>query len=236
MSTAFVAGATGYTGRALVEELLRRGVHTVAHVRPDSPALAMWRERFGALGAEVDSTAFDEDALAEVLSDRGVTHLFVTIGTTRKRAQATGTSASESYEQVDYGLTELLVRAAARARGDVHLVYLSSLGASTSSRVPYLRARGKAEEAVRRGGMPHVIVRPGAISGPDREEARPAERLVAEAGDAVLGLAGLLGARRLRDRYHSIDARGLAAVLAQLAFDPGAAGHVFEPPWDRPVQ
>lgn len=236
MATAFVCGATGYTGRALVEELVRRGVHTVAHVRPDSPALATWRERFHALGAAVESTAFDEDAMAEVLSDHGVTHLFQLIGTTRRRAKAAGKSAAVSYEQVDYGLTALLVRAAARSRTDVRFVYLSSLGASPTSPLPYLRARGKAEEAVRHGGMPWVIVRPGPIGGPDREEARPLERAVAVVGDAVLDLAGVVGLRRLRDRYHSIDAHALARVLARLALDDRAAAHVFEPPYDRPVE
>ncbi|WP_373046508.1 SDR family oxidoreductase [Vulgatibacter sp.] len=236
MSTAFVTGATGYTGRAVVEQLRKRGEHVVAHVRPDSPELAMWRERFAALGAEVDSTAWDdEDAFAEQLSDRGISHLFHLVGTTKKRAQAVGQSATESYEKVDYGLTALLVRAAARSRSDVQFTYLSSLGASATSSNAYLRARGKAEEAVRQGGMPWVIVRPSFISGPDRPEPRPLEQVGAKVSDALLGVAGALGLGTVRDRFHSIDAAHLAAVLVHLAYDPAAQRHTFEPPFTTPI-
>lgn len=233
MATAFVFGATGYTGRALVAALRRRGEHTVAHVRPDSPDLAAWRERFAALGAEASSSAFDEDELAEVLS--GASHLFCTIGTTKKRAAAAGVAAQESYEAIDYGLTALLVRAAARARGDVHFVYLSSLGADARSANAYLRARGKAEEAVRGGGMPWTIVRASFITGPDRPEARPLEQIGARVSDALLGGLGALGLRGPRDRFHSIDAAHLADVLVRLAFDPAARRHTFEPPFERPI-
>ena len=53
MQIAFVAGATGYTGREVVRVLLERGVRTVAHVRPDSPHVDEWRSRFEAQGAAV---------------------------------------------------------------------------------------------------------------------------------------------------------------------------------------
>ena len=49
-AVAFVAGATGFTGREVVAELVRRGVRTLAHVRPDSSRLDEWRERFEAMG------------------------------------------------------------------------------------------------------------------------------------------------------------------------------------------
>ena len=233
MGTVFVTGATGYTGRHVVEALRRRGEHVVAHVRPDSAELAAWRERFGALGADVDSSAFDEDTLAEVIS--GASHVFHLIGTTKKRAAAIGQSAAASYEAIDYGLTALLVRAAARARGDVHFVYLSSLGADPKSGNAYLRARGKAEEAVRSGGMPWTIVRPSFITGADRPESRPLEQVGAKVSDALLGVAGALGLRGVRSRFHSIDAAGLADVLVRLAYDPAAQRHTFEPPYLRPI-
>ena len=42
-SPAFVAGATGFTGREVVRLLVERGVPAVAHVRPDSPRLEEWK-------------------------------------------------------------------------------------------------------------------------------------------------------------------------------------------------
>ena len=89
---AFVAGATGFVGRAVVAELARRGVLTIAHVRPDSRELDEWRRTFAALGphCRTDATAWDEQALTATLRDRAVTHVFGLIGTTRGRAKREG--------------------------------------------------------------------------------------------------------------------------------------------------
>ena len=67
---AFIAGATGYTGQAVVRTLRAQGIATTAHVRPDSPRLAEHTETFEALGAEVLTVACDvaseEDTVAAV--------------------------------------------------------------------------------------------------------------------------------------------------------------------------
>ncbi|HEX6693612.1 MAG TPA: hypothetical protein VF035_02800, partial [Longimicrobiales bacterium] len=62
MITAFVAGATGYTGAEVVRQLATSDTHVVAHVRPDSTALPAWRARFSAAGAAVDVTPWSRDA------------------------------------------------------------------------------------------------------------------------------------------------------------------------------
>lgn len=234
--TAFVAGATGYTGREVVRSLVSRGIHTVAHVRPDSPSLERWQERFQAMGAEVDTTAWDELPLADRLAELAPSLVFCLIGTTRHRGrEAARRGQEETYDTVDYGLTALLARAAARARGARRFVYLSSLGASPLSANPYLRARGRAERAVMDSGMPWTIVRPSFITGPDREEPRPLERLAASLADTALDVAGRLGGRRLAERYHSIDASHLAQVLVRLGTEPGAARRIYEPPYLHPL-
>ena len=111
----FIAGATGLTGRAAVAHACAEGMHVVAHVRPDSSKLGVWRERFEALGAEVDTTAWDEAAMTQTLRDRAPTALLALLGTTQKRGRqakkAGRDPAAESYEAVDYGLTALLRRA-----------------------------------------------------------------------------------------------------------------------------
>ena len=53
---AFVAGATGFTGREVVATLRERGIATVAHVRAESSRRAEWTARFEAQGAEVDAS------------------------------------------------------------------------------------------------------------------------------------------------------------------------------------
>ncbi|MBE7453568.1 MAG: NAD(P)H-binding protein [Kofleriaceae bacterium] len=221
---AFVAGATGFVGRAVVPALVARGARVVAHVRPDSPQLAAWRERFGALGAEVDATPWAAAALTATLAALAPTHVFGLIGTTRKRARADGV-AGDIYETVDLGLTRLLVEAAAAAGTRPRVVYLSSVGASATARSPYLRARARAEDAVRASGLPWVIARPSLIvegEGDGRDDARPGERVAGVVADGLLAVAGALGARRLRARYRSTTPAVLAAALVDLALDQPA--------------
>ncbi len=219
---AFVAGATGYTGGAVVRALARRGASVRAHVRPDSPRLALWRERLAAPGVTVDETPWEEGALVTALGAFPPTHVFALLGTTRARAAAAARAGDPAadYEAVDYGLTVLLLRAAAAAaRGGAapRFVYLSSLGATAATGNEYLRARGRVEALIRESGLPHLIVRPSFISGPDREERRPLERALARAVGLGTAALGALGAARLRARYHPRTAAELAEAVVRLA-------------------
>jgi uncharacterized protein YbjT (DUF2867 family) len=227
---AFVAGATGYTGREVVYALAERGIPVIAHVRPDSPRLQEWRDRFVRVGARVDATPWEEEALAARLAALAPTHVFALLGTTRARARASeraGAPAAD-YEAVDYGLTAMLLRASARSPGPPRFIYLSSLGAREDTGNEYLRVRGRIEAELRAGALPHLIVRPSFITGPDREETRPAERIGAAVVDAALALAGALGARRLRARYRSRSGTELAEAIVRIALQPGPS-RVVEP-------
>src|SRR5512133_826771 len=146
MTTAFVAGATGDTGREVVRARRARGVRTVAHVRPDSPRLADWKGRLGALGAEVDATPWDEAAMVETLRRVRPDAVVALLGTTRRRgAQAAAAGRNETYETVDYGLTHLLLRAAIASGTRPRFVYLSAVGVREGTRNAYLAARAKLE-------------------------------------------------------------------------------------------
>lgn len=220
---AFVAGATGYTGRAVVRELLERGLHAVAHIRPDSPSLARWRARFGELGAEVDTTPWDEGALRARLQTLRPALVFALLGTTRARMR----QDHASYETVDYGLTALLIRAAAAVQPLPKFVYLSSMGVGPGARGSYLAARARAEEELRASGLPYLIARPSFITGEDRDEERPLERGAAKVANGLLSVLGHLGARELRDRYRSTDAAGLARALVGFGLDSAAVNEVL---------
>lgn len=230
MSTAFVAGATGFTGREVVRLLVAARITAVAHVRPDSPGLETWRERFAAIGASVDTTPWDAQALATTIRRLRPELVFCLIGTTQKRgrrAAAAGRSA-ENYETIDYGLTKLLVDACVAAGHRPRFVYLSAAGASERAGSPYGRARWKAEQAVRTSGLPYTIARPSFIVGSDRDEPRPAELWGARAVDGLLAAVGGIGFRTLRDRYRSTTNTVLAGALARLAQDPAAADATIE--------
>lgn len=225
---AFVAGATGYVGREVVRVLAARGVRVLAHVRPDSPRLPEWRARFARLGAETSDAPWEEDAIAAELARVGATLVFALLGTTRARMRAEGRAAAVGYEAVDYGLTSLLLRATRRAAPGARFVYLSSLGVSAGTRAPYLAVRWRMEQELRSSGVAYSIARPGFITGPDRDERRVVERASAAVVDALLGAAGLVGARRLRDRYGSTTGAALATALVRAAFDPAVASRVLE--------
>lgn len=220
MQIAFVAGATGYTGREVVRVLVARGVRTVAHIRPDSPRVDEWRNRFEQAGAAVDSTRWDQAELAATLLALQPTHVFSLLGTTRARRRASRAArrADESYETVDYALTSMLIRAAVRSGSRPRFVYLSALGVREHSSNPYLAARWRAESELRASGLPYTIARPSFVTGPDRDESRPAERIVATLVDGAAGLAGLFGARRLAGTVRSMTGRDLAEGLVRHAF------------------
>lgn len=214
---AFVAGATGLTGREVVAQLRGRGAPTTAHVRPDSPRLPEWRQRFEPLGAEVDTTPWDPRALTDRLAMLRPGVVFALLGTTRRRArEAARRGQHESYETVDYGLSRMLLDAAVGSGARPLFVYLSSMGVTPRTRNPYLAVRHRFEAELRDSGLPWIIARPSFIAGP-RDEPRPAEELGIAVGDAVLGVVGALGGRRFAERYRSQSHQTLARALVTLA-------------------
>ncbi len=218
--TAFVAGATGLTGRSVVEALIERGEAAVAHVRPDSGRLAEWTARFEGLGATVDTSPWTAEGMVEAMGRIRPTQVFALLGTTAKRGDG-------DYRTVDFGLTALLIDAVqAAGLDDTRVVYLSSLGAD-KPRGAYLKARTDAEAHLRASGLPWTIARPSFIVG-DRDERRPGESVGAAVADAPLKLIGLLGGRRVADRYRSISGPELARGLVRAALDPAAEGAVLD--------
>jgi len=215
--TAFVLGATGFVGREVVRQLCLRGAGPIAHVRPDSSKLAEWKTTFEGQGATVDTTAWDEAALAARFKDlfsRGAGQLYICIGTTRNKAKADAIEGN-IYEKVDYGLTKLAVDAVVRSETRPRIVYLSSVGANPKASSAYLAWRGKAEDVVTGAGLPYVIARPSIITG-ERDESRFGESTAAVVGDGLLAVAGVLGGKKLRDKWRSTTPDILAAALIRI--------------------
>lgn len=222
-----VIGATGYTGQALVEQLSQRASAQVwAHVRPDSPALSQWEARVQPWeNVELSTAAWSDAAMRAELERVAPTHIFLLLGTTKARGRGPQTSAiADTYEAVDYGLTHLVLQANLSTPAPARIIYLSSLGVSPKTTNPYLKVRARIEAQLQAASPSWVSVRPSFISGPDRQESRPLERVSAIAATPLLRLAGALGARRYYERYRPRTGAELAALLIACAFDPTAHG------------
>ena len=222
---AFVAGATGYTGREVVRELRDRGVAVSAHVRPDSANLAQWQERFEKLNASIDTTPWQPAALRSSLLRLQPTLVFALLGTTRARARAAAERGIDaSYQAVDYGMTAMLLQATSQAK----FIYLSSLGVSARTRNPYLAVRWRLESELRASGLPYIIARPALVTGSDRAEFRMGERVAAVLSDALLNAAALVGVRAPRERFAALSGRQLARALVSAALNHDCRNVILE--------
>lgn len=207
--SALVFGATGYTGRALVRELTQRGYAVTAHVRPESRRIARLSELADVAVAECD---WQLESVSELVQRVQPQCVFSVIGTTKAHGRRERISG-DIYDQVDRELTERALRAVQLKAPEAVFVYLSSLGVKPGTRNPYLRARARVEAVLEESKLAYVIARPSFISGADRDEPRPLERIAARVTDALLDRGATVGADGLRERYHSLTASELARAL-----------------------
>lgn len=214
---AFVAGATGYTGREVVRLLVEAGVETVAHIRPDSASRQTWESQFPQMGALVSLAPWTPAGIQTEFSQRPPDLVFGLIGTTRARAKEASDKDRETYEVVDYGLTALLIDACEKCQTKPSFVYLSSLGVGPDSPSSYIQARWKVESKLSQSDLKYLIARPSFISGDGRDVPRPMERVGAVVSDGALALLGKIGFKHTQDKYASMDNTQLACGLVNLS-------------------
>jgi NADH dehydrogenase len=164
-----VTGASGRIGRVLVPPLVERGeVRAVVRAREDA-------EDLRASGAKVAVTE---------LSDTSVMHAVLRgAHTVIHLAGGLDLPDDEAYEAANIGTTRDVLEVAAEVRV-ARFLFLSYPGASPGSSNAYLRAKGRAEEAVRASGLDHLILRSTFVYGPGQwwqeEMRRAGMRLVAQ--------------------------------------------------------
>ena len=147
----FVTGATGYTGRALINVLLQRG-HRVRALARAASAKRVPQGAEVVIGDALDSESF----AAKIESGDTLVHL---IGT----PHPSPAKASE-FVRVDLASIHAAVQAAARARC-AHLVYVSVAQPAPVMHA-YLEVRKQGEEAIARAGLTATVLRPWYVTGP----------------------------------------------------------------------
>ena len=193
-----IAGGHGKVALRLTRELTRRGDRVRSLIRnPAHPADV--RDSGG------DPVICDLESAGDELTN--------VVGRADAVVFAAGAgpgSGPARKETVDYGAAVKLIDAA-RANDIRRYVMVSSMGADAGAEGdgmgPYLRAKGRADDALRASGLGFTIVRPG--------------HLVDEPGTGLVTVG---------DRVESgdIPRDDVAAVLAAVLHEPATIGRTFE--------
>ena len=154
-----VTGGTGLVGAAAVRELARRG-KPVAALSRDASTVA---QRFPDLSVEARQGDVRDPASLRTAFE-GVEAIINCVQFPNSPIE--NRRRGWTFEQIDYQGTVNQV-AAAKEAGVQRFVYVSGVGAAADAAKHWFVFKWQAEEAIRAGGIPHVIIRPTWIFGPD---------------------------------------------------------------------
>jgi uncharacterized protein YbjT (DUF2867 family) len=196
----FVAGATGETGRRIVQELVSKNITVRAFVRDEQKAKTILPEEV-------------ELVVGDVLSPDSLT---TAIGDSTVIVCATGAKPSfnptEPYK-VDFEGTKNLVDAA-KAKGIEHFVLVSSLCVSQLFHPLnlfwlILVWKKQAEEYLQQSGLTYTVVRPGGLKNEDNSDS-----IIMQSADTLFD--------------SSIPRQKVAQVCVEALFEPAARNKILE--------
>lgn len=172
--TIAVTGATGFVGRYVVRELVRRGHRVRALTRGLEKAYEVLgggaASQIRKAGIELVVGDVCDPRVAEELvgpcgEDGAVINL---VGIIREVRGTSPGDPPQTFERMHVGATRTLIEAAGRA-GVSRYLQMSALGAGPEGRSKYQQTKWDAELIVRRSGLDWTIFRPSLIHGPDGE-------------------------------------------------------------------
>lgn len=199
--TALVFGATGLTGRFLIE-------HLIGDSRYDSIILFV-RNEIKTNHGKIKQIVYNPDKVEDFSSEIVGDHLFCCIGTTIKKA-----GSREAFYKIDHTLVERIAKIAS-ANKVRSFVVISSIGANDRTSNFYLSTKGKMEESIKTFTFNNLsILRPSMLLGM-RHEKRSMEELGKTIAKVLTPL--LIGSLR---KYRPIHASSVAQAMIILANKP----------------
>jgi len=149
-----ITGSTGFIGRVLVRQLFESGypVRTLLRPSPRTPRLPK--------GVPVEVAVV---GLGDVRGLRAALH---EVDTVIHLAGSEHEGRNANLLETDIHGTRNLAQAA-KAAGVKRFIYLSHIGADRASAYPVHKAKGIAEEHIRKSGVPHTVIRSSIVYGPE---------------------------------------------------------------------
>jgi uncharacterized protein YbjT (DUF2867 family) len=149
-----VTGGTGFIGRALIRHLVDQDIPVRTLVRPSRSSPRLPR------GIPVNV------AVTSMNDARGLRAAMVGVDTIFHLASGEWRGPRASLMEIDIQGTRALIQAAEDA-GVKRLFYISHLGSDRASAYPVLKAKGIAEEFIRRSNLTYTIFRSAIVYGPN---------------------------------------------------------------------
>lgn len=149
-----ITGGTGFIGKALIRHLAEMNYEVRILLRPSSSTPRLPE------GIPVDVT------VSSLMDERGLRAAMVGIETVYHLASNERQGGRSDLIKVEIQGTRAVLEAALDA-GVKRIFYVSHLGADRASAFPALKAKGIAEEFIRRSGLEYTIVRSAVAFGPE---------------------------------------------------------------------
>ena len=226
----WICGATGFCGTGVIQTILSQNHlltalqaqkdQVFAHLRKDSPHAQQfdqkpeWQNAIACHELMIVKENWDEK-LEAVFEEVQPDVVFCALGTTQKRAKREKTS----YETIDRDLTLKILamceKQAKTAKAPL-VIYVSAMGIEWARWSRYLQMRADVEKAIIASGLPYVILRPGFLTGPTRDDFRLVEKIGGQLSESLADLFHIAGLDRAANQSRPISAEIMGGAVWQI--------------------